>query len=815
MSNFIITEDFQGYGVTGEQLVWQKVILAFQPRECIGYWRYPIFDQLGKGRKEPDILILDQEIGIVIIEVKSIYLNQIRSIQGHCWQIQNFYQSKIYPYQQAEQQLYSLLAYFKNEPSLSNKITAKVMVALPYVSQTDWQQSNFAKLPSIPPILLKEDLDNGLSLLEKIKQISPLRKSGNLTPKKWQLLQSLITGSPVYCQENHRVLSHSQSRGKVLQKLRSHLTQGDLKLDQIAKYIPNGCQRIRGIAGSGKTVILCQKAAIMHLKNPDWKIALIFFSRSLYQTIQQQINRWLNYYSNGQISYQSDNKNLLIFHAWGSKEQQGFYHYLCKITKSYALNVNQTDRQSPSESLGEACVDLLNKKALPQVFDAILIDEAQDFMVNRWQWQGKQPFFWLAYQSLKVCNQLDGTQKRLIWAYDELQALETLKIPTASQLLGEELGHLVTGTYSENIPKTCILNHCYRTPPQILMAAYGLGMGLLRPNMIITGINQSEEWKALGFKVQGKLIKGQKITLSRLDKDASHPLLQWWKGKLIEFKTYETRQQELSALSDKIKTNLRQDGLRPSQDILVIILGDYFNSLQLQTYTAKYLTRQGIDIYIPSADNCNQLPQRSVKINQSQFWYQGAVTLSRIYRCKGNEAAMVYLIGLDHIAQSEADILLRNQLFIALTRSQAWINISGVGNYSFYQEVKQVLNSLDEFTFTYSPSFKREISSQTLNEILHRYAVGERNFQGINLQSANLARIKLSQANLIKANLSHANLQNADLSHSKLIAADLSYANLSDANLRNAKLIGANLTGTIFKNTDLSYADITDTLLEK
>ncbi|MGK7944277.1 MAG: pentapeptide repeat-containing protein, partial [Microcystaceae cyanobacterium] len=783
-------------------------------RQCIGYWRYPIFDQLGKGRKEPDILILDQEWGIIIIEVKSIYLHQVRSIQGHCWHINNFYQSKIYPYQQAEQQLYNLLNYFENEPSLSQQITAKVMVALPYISQADWQLSNWAKLPSIPPILFKENLDSNSDLLERINQLSPLIEGKPLNNQQWQLLQSLMMGSPVYCQENHRVLSHSQSRGKVLQKLRSHLKQGDLELDKIAKYIPDGCQRIRGIAGSGKTVILCQKAAIMHLKNPDWKIALIFFSRSLYQTIQQQVNRWLNYYSNGQISYQYNHKNILILHAWGSQKQQGFYQYLCQITNTYSLSVSQTDRQSPSESLGEVCVDLLNRTAIPQVFDAILIDEAQDLMVNHWQWQGKQPFFWLAYQALKPCNHLDDSQKRLIWAYDELQALETLKIPTASQLFGEELGHLVTGNYAETIPKTWTLNRCYRTPSQILMAAYGLGMGLLRPHRRITGINQREEWKALGFQVKGELIKGKKITLTRLDQDKTHPLAKWWQKELINFKTYETRQQELAALSTKIKNNLRQDGLRPSQDILVIILGNYFDGQKLQSYTAKYLTRQGIDIYIPSADNCNQIPHNSSQINQSQFWYQGAVTLSRIYRSKGNEAAMVYLIGLDHIAQSEGDILLRNQLFIALTRSQAWVNLSGIGNYSFYQEVKEVLNSLDQFTFTYSPSVKREISSQTMNEILQRYAVGERNFQGIDLKSANLARVKLSKANLIKANLSYANLQKADLTYSKLIAADLSYADLSGANLRYAKLIGANLTGTIFKNTDLSYADVSDTLLE-
>lgn len=815
MSHFIITESFQETGIKGEGLVWEKVQFAFQERRCLGYWRYPIFDQWGKGRKEPDILILDQEWGIIIIEVKSIYLDQIININGHCWHIKDFYQLKIYPYQQAEKQLFSLLDFFQNEPLLHKQITAKVLLALPFISQAEWKETSFINLPSIPPILFKEHLENSLFLLETIAKTSPIIQGHPLDDQKWKLLQSFIAGSPVYCQENHRVLSHSQSRGKILQKLRSHLSAYDLNLEKIAKSIPNGCQRIRGIAGSGKTVILCQKAAIMHLKYPQWKIALVFFSRSLYQTIIEQVNHWLNYYSNGTINYQLDNDNLLILHAWGSKKQQGFYQYLCQLTHSYQLNVNQTDRQSPNESLGEVCNDLLNKTVIPQVFDAILIDEAQDLMVKRWLWQKKQPFFWLAYQSLKPCNSLDNHQKRLIWAYDELQALETLNIPSASQLLGHELGYLVTGNDINNIPKTYTLNRCYRTPSPILMAAYSLGMGLLRPQGIITGMKDKKEWEMLGFQVKGELKQGQKITLTRPFDVDLHPLSQWWKDKLIQFKTYQTRQQELSALTQSIKQNLRQEGLRPSKDILVIILGNYYDSLQLQTYTAKYLTRQGIDIYIPTAETCNQFPQTSFNINNNQFWHEGAVTLSRIYRSKGNEAAMVYLIGLDQIAKTEDNIFLRNQLFIALTRCQAWVNLSGVGYYPFYREVRQVLNSLDSLTFTYSPSYKREIYIQSVNELLQRYAVGERNFQGIDLSHANLANIKLSKVNLINANLSYSHLQNTDLQQSKLIAADLSYADLSGANLRYAKLIGANLKGTILDNTDLTYADITDTLLEE
>ncbi len=811
MANFITTESLQGYGITGESLVWQKVQLAFQQRCCIGYWRYPIFSPRGKFRKEPDILIIDQELGIIIIEVKSITLEQIISIKGHGWQLENFYQSDIYPYQQAENQLLTLLAYFRNEPTLHQKITARVIIALPFIDQSQWKQSQFAELPSIPPIIFKEALENADLLFKLIQESSLLKQGQPLNSQQWNLALSLISGTPIHCQENYRVLSHSQSRGKILQKLRSHLSQFDLELDKIAKQIPSGCQRIRGIAGSGKTVILCQKAAIMHLKYPHWKIALIFFSRSLYQTITQQVDQWLRYYSQDKITYSQDNENLLILHAWGSKDQQGFYQYLCQITNHYFLSVKETERQSPSESLGEVCVNLLKTTAIPQVFDAILIDEAQDLVVNHWLWQGKQPFFQLAYQALKPCNPLDIKQKRLIWAYDELQSLESLKLLTPSQLLGEEFGHLVTGNYPYNIPKTQTLNRCYRTPSSIVMAAYGLGMGLLRPQGMITGMKDKTEWETLGFQVSGELIKGQTITLTRSHHQDSNPIAQWWQDPLIEFNTYDTRQQELAALSQQIKQNLRQDGLRPSQDILVIILGDYFETVQLQTYAAKYLTRQGIDIYIPTANTCNTIPHSFA--NHNQFWYEGAVTLSRIYRAKGNQAAMVYLIGLDNIAKAETDIQRRNQLFIALTRCQAWVKISGISYYPFYQEVRQVLQSLEQFTFPYKPPLKRELYIQPIHELLNRYAIGERNFQGIDLSDANLEKVNLSKANLIQANLSHCNLRNAKLNQTKLIAADLSYADLSGASLRNAKLIGANLTGTILDHTDLSHADLTDTII--
>ena len=41
----------------------------------------------------------------------------------------------------------------------------------------------------------------------------------------------------------------------------------------------------------------------MHLKHPDWDIALVFFTRSLYDSFIAQVDKWLRHFSNGETCY--------------------------------------------------------------------------------------------------------------------------------------------------------------------------------------------------------------------------------------------------------------------------------------------------------------------------------------------------------------------------------------------------------------------------------------------------------------------------------------------------------------------------------
>jgi len=809
-ARFIVTEPFSQTGISAEKKVWEAVKSTFAERNCLAYWRYPIFSTDGNFRKEPDILLLDRAMGIIIIEVKGLHINQIQQINGHCWQYQNFYTSRGNPYQQAEQQLFSLLKYCDREPSLQQQITSRVLIALPNITNLEWADRGFHLLPSQPPLLFADDLTSANNLFSKIKQ-APLLSQGNLLNEtQWKLLLSIVSGTPVYQKPRYRVLASPNSRGKVLQKIQQQISQWDQQQEKIGKQIPPGCQRIRGIAGSGKTALLCQKAAQMHLKNPHWDIALVFFSRSLYPVIFEQLCLWLNRFSNTKQTLTPNPSKLQILHGWGAKNQSGFYRLIAEAAGITPLTVSSLPKgYQPQVALALACDQLLAQTSIPQQFDAILIDEGQDFLVDeKIKLRTQQPFYQLAYQALRPVHPTQPQQRRLIWTYDEAQSLENLTLPTPGEILGEQLAHLLSGEYSDGIQKTEILSRCYRLPHPVITFAHGIGMGLLRRNGMLTGVRHPADWEALGYEVTGNFQPQSKITLKRPSENSPHPLPQLWEGDIIRFQSYATRAEELTALAEQILTNLRHEGLRPSRQILVLVLGETWIAKRLEIETARFLYQQGIDIYLPSLPDCNMFETSSTQRHPNQFWCEGGVTVSRIHRAKGQEADMVYIVGLDQMAKDEANLYLRNQLFTAITRTRAWVTLSGIGAYPFYEELQRVLDSGDTFCFIYRQPPLREIPITSVGEFLAQYALGERNFQNIDLAGVELSHFDLRGCNFIGANLAGANLTYSCLEGAKLVVANLENANLSHANLRKAKLMGANLKNTNLEGANLTYTDL-------
>jgi uncharacterized protein YjbI with pentapeptide repeats len=92
----------------------------------------------------------------------------------------------------------------------------------------------------------------------------------------------------------------------------------------------------------------------------------------------------------------------------------------------------------------------------------------------------------------------------------------------------------------------------------------------------------------------------------------------------------------------------------------------------------------------------------------------------------------------------------------------------------------------------------------TTIELRRQYAQGERDFEKIDLEGANLQELDLGGVNFTQANLKHANLVGCNLQEACLNKADLYGAKLFEADLDKASLIATNLEKANLTNASLN-----------
>lgn len=366
-----------------------------------------------------------------------------------------------------------------------------------------------------------------------------------------------------------------------------------------------------------------------------------------------------------------------------------------------------------------------------EIFDAVLIDEGQDLVDERAElkYDERQAFYWLAYHSLRPVRMSQAallgeaevthtSARRIIWAYDEAQSLDSLVVPKPSELFGEKLSQILTGgaQYKGGIEKSEVMKRCYRTPGPILVAAHALGMGLLRPGGMVAGLTRREGWEDIGYEVEGNLWSGHRVTIRRTAENSPNIIPHLYAGPLIKFREYTGRQDELTALAHNIRHAVDVDGLSLDRQ-LVICLGQYSDRAIRAIYAV--VRDAGLDVYVAGNRQGNTPPAIQERDqNRKGFRLSGHVTLTNVVRAKGNEADLVHIAGLDEVGLQEDRVSLRNQLFVALSRSRGWVQLSGTRvPAAFAQEVRAVLAAGEQITFTMSQP--RRNLNDVEGELLH------------------------------------------------------------------------------------------------
>lgn len=164
----------------------------------------------------------------------------------------------------------------------------------------------------LPPNLDFEIINSSVQL-EKL--ITDNNNHGNLTNDEFRDLKSTIEGSKAIPKHKERKLKdesdYQNSRGAILSAIENEIYNFDLEQKRAALFIVDGAQRIRGLAGSGKTVILAMKAAIIHLQNPDANILYTYYTKSLNGIVKSLVTRFYRQFADRDPNW----KKIQIMHA--------------------------------------------------------------------------------------------------------------------------------------------------------------------------------------------------------------------------------------------------------------------------------------------------------------------------------------------------------------------------------------------------------------------------------------------------------------------------------------------------------------------
>lgn len=325
-------------------------LLSKLPDECLIYYETKL------GSLRPDFVVICPKLGVLIIEVKGWYLNQIASADANTVTLDksgNFETAK-HPLAQARDYMFEAKDQCRkaDRERLIHHATGahQGRVVFPFghiavmtnISKAQMDRSNRAVDEVFPPAqtLFRDDIER----LETLDPEALLTTIGTWFDPTWKF-------PPLNSDQVNlvRAAIHPEIR---LSKFDRDLAVLDLEQERLASDIGSGHRIIYGIAGSGKTVLLIARAKLKRSASSD-------------QTLMLCYNKELAYYLDRELSEFTEKVTVLHFHAWASR---------------LGVFDGHQGEFPDDETLGSLVLNrLVAQRHKSEVYDAVFIDEAQNF----------------------------------------------------------------------------------------------------------------------------------------------------------------------------------------------------------------------------------------------------------------------------------------------------------------------------------------------------------------------------------------------------------------------------------------------------
>lgn len=494
-----------------------------------------------------------------------------------------------------------------------------------------------------------QDSDNGQLVQCQVDDIPELlmvcRPQEEIPIGEFNMIRAVLSGSAGVKQKKDRGLKRQDSMGSILTDIENHMASFDI--DQIQAYdidvdLP---QRIRGLAGSGKTVILTFKAAKFHADHPEAHILYTYYTKSLGGSIKNAIERaFKSYAKNKKVDW----SKITVCHGWGSSAYEGVYSKACADNGYVPIPFKEAAAKAGKRnSFSYVCSSLLRKDLQPE-YDMILIDEGQDF---------PKEFYQLCY---KLCK-----TNRVCWAYDEFQNIFDTTIQNERETFGYDGDGQAYVDFGDNYTgiQDIALKRCYRTPRISLISAFSLGLGIYNKK-VLQRLESNQQWDALGFEVkEGESKTGDHMIISRPEENTPSYSNEHFKGDSFKIIKYGSFADECRSVARMIENYLNNEECLPT-DICVICIdrqnvGEYLNQIAILLNIVK------IKSYV-LLDSSN-----------TEFFKEGHVTLSTVNKAKGNECGVVIICGVDAVFNNPHNVVMRDMMFTSMTRTKGWLTLTG------------------------------------------------------------------------------------------------------------------------------------------
>ncbi|WP_078410106.1 3'-5' exonuclease [Priestia abyssalis] len=368
---YTIPETIRSTATAGERLLF-RTLKTYLPEDYIVYYEPEIH-----GRR-PDFVIIAPDLGLLVLEVKDYTKNTLFQINQDEWTLitSSGEQTKTKsPMKQAKEYMFHLVDALKKDKNLIH-LEGKYQFQLkfPYgygtvftrLYQKDFIQEGLYSVIEPHLCLARDEIDpdheafSEENLFEKISNMFtvPYRLRIPLTKEEMDSIRYHLFPEVRISAEFKQPVPYQD---QLLLSLHDIKTM-DLHQENLAKQIGDKNRLIRGVAGSGKTLILGSRAKILAKEHPEWKILILCYNISLARNIELMIHHMMHEpdslfdFDDQAITSKSHNITVRNFHSWLKND----------------LKISDRDIPSLLEKLKK-------KEAILPMYDAILIDEGQDF----------------------------------------------------------------------------------------------------------------------------------------------------------------------------------------------------------------------------------------------------------------------------------------------------------------------------------------------------------------------------------------------------------------------------------------------------